>query len=42
MVKPKKKRRGDASQIAYSVVQDAIKLSEKPIKAPPKRRKHRS
>jgi hypothetical protein len=26
MVKPKKKRKGDSAQVAYSVVQDAIRL----------------
>jgi len=39
MVKPKKKRKGDVLQVAHSVFQDVIKLSQKPIKAPPKRRK---
>jgi lipopolysaccharide export system protein LptA len=41
MVKPKKKRKGDANQVAYSVVQDVIRLSGKPFKAPPKPRKRR-
>jgi hypothetical protein len=41
MVKPMKKRKGDALQVAHSVFQDAIKLSEKPIKAPPKPRKRK-
>jgi hypothetical protein len=41
MVKPKKKRKGDANQVAYSVLQDVIKLSENPIKAPPKPRKRK-
>jgi hypothetical protein len=36
MIKPKKKRKGDANQVAYSVVQDVIRLSEKPVKLPPK------
>jgi hypothetical protein len=36
MVKPKKKRKGDSAQVAYSVVQDAIRLTERPIKAPKK------
>jgi hypothetical protein len=35
MVKPKKKRKGDAAQVAYSVVQDVIAISNKPIVAPP-------
>jgi hypothetical protein len=39
MVKPKKKRKGDAVQVAHSVFMDALKLTEKPIKAPSKRRK---
>jgi hypothetical protein len=34
MIKPKKKRKGDANQVAYGVVQDVIKLSQKPVKAP--------
>jgi hypothetical protein len=34
MVKPAKKRKGDAAQVAHSVVQDFIKGSGKPIKAP--------
>jgi hypothetical protein len=40
MIKPKKKRKGDANQVAYSVMQDVIRLSEKPVKAPkpPKRK----
>jgi hypothetical protein len=37
MIKPKKKRKGDYSQVAFSVVQDAIRLTEKPIVAPKKR-----
>ncbi|MGA2222252.1 MAG: hypothetical protein ABSH21_10865 [Verrucomicrobiia bacterium] len=36
MIKPKKKRSGDFSQVAHSVVADVIRLSEKPIKLPPK------
>jgi hypothetical protein len=39
MVKPKKKRKGDSAQVAFSVVQDAIRLTERPIKAPGQRRK---
>jgi hypothetical protein len=35
MVKPKKKRKGDASQVAYSIIRDVIGLSNKPIVAPP-------
>ena len=38
MVKPKKKRKGDVAQVAYSVLQDVIALSNKPIKAPPKKK----
>jgi hypothetical protein len=34
MIKPKKKRKGDANQVAYSVVQDVVRLSGKPIKPP--------
>jgi len=34
MIKPKKKRKGDAAQVAYSVVQDVIALSNKPFVAP--------
>ena len=34
MVKPKKKRKGDAVQVAYGIMQDVIRQSEKPIKAP--------
>jgi hypothetical protein len=41
MVKPKKKRKGDANQVAYSIVQDVIRLSEKPIKPPKAPRKSR-
>jgi hypothetical protein len=32
MVKPKKKRKGDAAQVAHSVMQDVIALTERPIK----------
>jgi hypothetical protein len=35
MIKPKKKRKGDAAQVAYSIMQDVIGLSNKPIVAPP-------
>jgi hypothetical protein len=35
MVKPKKKRKGDAPQVAYSVMRDIIELSGKPVAAPP-------
>ena len=38
MVKPKRKRKGDAVQVAYSVMQDVIRLSEKPIVAPNKKK----
>jgi hypothetical protein len=38
MNKPKKKRKGDANQVAYSVVQDVIKLSEREIKPQSKSR----
>jgi hypothetical protein len=34
MIKPNKKRRGDANQIAASVVSDAIKQSTKTVKFP--------
>jgi len=37
VIRPKKKRKGDAVQVAYSVVQDAIALLEKPVKFPPKK-----
>ena len=36
MIKPKKKRKGDVNQVAYTIVQDVIRLSEKPVKPPPK------
>ena len=35
MTKPFKKRKGDSNQVAYSVMQDVIALSNKPIVAPP-------
>jgi lipopolysaccharide export system protein LptA len=35
MIKPKKKRKGDANQVAYSVVQDVIALSNRPVVPPP-------
>jgi lipopolysaccharide export system protein LptA len=43
MVKPKKKRKGDANQVAYSILQDVIGLSNRPIVPPPikKRKKKR-
>lgn len=34
MVKPKRKRPQDTNQLAHSVVQDAIGLSERPAKNP--------
>ena len=33
MIKPSKKRKGDAVEVAYSVMQDVIALSERPVKA---------
>jgi hypothetical protein len=36
MVKPTKKRKGDAAQVAHSVFGDVVKLTQKPIKAPSK------
>jgi hypothetical protein len=38
--KPKKKRPADANQAAYSIVQQVIALTEKPIKPPKKPRRH--
>ena len=35
MIKPAKKRKGDANQVAYSIVQDVIALSNRPIVPPP-------
>jgi hypothetical protein len=35
MIKPAKKRKGDANQVAYSIVQDVIALSNRPVVAPP-------
>jgi hypothetical protein len=35
MIKPKGKRKGDVSQVTYSVMQDFIKMSEKPVPPPP-------
>jgi hypothetical protein len=35
MIKPKKKRKGDAVQVAFSVMQDVIALSNRPVVAPP-------
>jgi hypothetical protein len=36
MIKPAKKRKGDSNQVAYSVVQDVIALSNKPVVPPSK------
>jgi hypothetical protein len=41
MIKPAKKRKGDSNQVAFSVVQDVIRLSGKPVKLPPKPSKRR-
>jgi hypothetical protein len=38
MVTPKKKRKGDSIQVAHSVLQDVIKIAEKPIISPKKKR----
>ena len=35
MTKPTKKRKGDAAQVAHSVMQDIIGLSNKPVATPP-------
>jgi hypothetical protein len=35
MKKPAKKRKGDAAQVAYSVVQDVITMSNRPFTPPP-------
>lgn len=35
MVKPKKKRQGDSVQVAYSVMQDVVALSKRPVVAAP-------
>lgn len=35
MVKPKKKRKGDVSEVAYSVMRDVIGLSNRPAVPPP-------
>jgi hypothetical protein len=32
MKKPAKKRKGDSIQVAYSVMQDVIAISERPVK----------
>jgi hypothetical protein len=39
--KPNKKRKGDAVQVAHSVMQDIILAAEKSIQAPPRPRKKR-
>jgi hypothetical protein len=39
MKKPAKKRTGDSVQVAYSVMQDVVGISNKPIVAPSKARK---
>jgi len=36
MIKPKKARNGDSVQVAHSVFEDVIKLSDKQVKAPAK------
>jgi len=38
MKKPKSKRKGDSVQVAHSVMRDVIALSNKPIKAPKKKK----
>jgi hypothetical protein len=35
MVKPAKKRNGDAVRVAYGVMQDVIALSNRPVVPPP-------
>ena len=35
MIKPAKKRKGDSNEVAYSIVQDVIALSSKPVVLPP-------
>jgi hypothetical protein len=42
MIKPAKKRKGDAIQVAHSVMQDVIALSNKPVIAPPIKKPKRS
>jgi hypothetical protein len=39
VIKPKTKRKGDAVQIAHSVMQDVIALSERPRPKPIKKRR---
>ncbi|HEY3855824.1 MAG TPA: hypothetical protein VGO67_15655 [Verrucomicrobiae bacterium] len=41
MKKPAKKRKGDSVQVAYSVMQDVIGISNRPIKPPAKKTKKR-
>jgi hypothetical protein len=38
MIRPKKKRKGDAAQVAYSIMQDVIALGNKPVVAPPSKK----
>lgn len=42
MIKPKKKRPADVNLRAASVLADAIKLSEQPVKFPKRKRKPKS
>jgi hypothetical protein len=39
MKKPAKKRQGDKVQVAHSVMQDVIGISNKPVVPPPKPKK---
>jgi len=39
MIKPAKKRKGDAVQVAYNVMLDIIAISNKPVVAPPPAKK---
>jgi hypothetical protein len=39
MIKPAKKRKGDANEVAHSIVQDLIALSGKPVVLPPVKKK---
>jgi hypothetical protein len=39
MKKPAKKRKGDYVQVAHSVMQDIIGITNKPVKAPGVKRK---
>jgi hypothetical protein len=34
MIKPKKKRKGASAQVAFSALQDIIRMSNEPRKAP--------